>query len=86
MSPALAVQAVVLIVGGLAVYWSTIAEIRAALAESRTTTRYHEKEISDLERRLLDMDRRLQVHDETTRKIIPLGKRTDTFTPEHGVN
>lgn len=86
MSPALAVQAGVLIVGGLAVYWSTISEIRAALAESRTTTRYHEKELSELERRLLDMDRRLQDHDETTRKVLPLGKRTDTFTPERGVN
>lgn len=36
MSPALIIQAVVLIVGGLTVYWSTISEIRAALAESKT--------------------------------------------------
>lgn len=37
MSPALLIQALVLVVGGLTVYWSTISEIRSALAESKAS-------------------------------------------------
>lgn len=77
MSPSLIVQALVLIVGGLAVYWSTISEIRTALAENRMTTRHHEKTIDELEHKLLELDGKLRDHDEITRKALPLGRKTE---------
>lgn len=88
MSPALVVQALVLIIGGLAVYWSTISEIRAALVEEKVKNSHHEKTIDALQERMLDLDRRLQDHDEVTRKALPLGKKSEIapFTLERSMN
>lgn len=88
LSPALLIQSAVLIVGGLTVYYSTISEIRVALAENRLTTHHHETTIDELRRELLDIDRKLNDHDEAVRKNMPLGRKSemDQFKPERGMN
>ena len=101
MSPALIIQAAILVVGGLAIYWNTIAEIRAALAESKTNraelalritkletaadsclgARFrvdgHEKSIGDIQKEMKELEQHLREHDETTRKMLPLGRRSE---------
>lgn len=87
LSPALIIQAAVLVIGGLAVYWSTISEIRAALAVGRVRDDEATKDIIDLHRQLLELDRKLHEHDELTRKAHPaLGRKTELppFSPSEG--
>lgn len=89
LSPALVVQAAVLVIGGLAVYWSTIAEIRSAIAVGRVRDDEAVKDIIDLHRQMLELDRKLREHDEVTRRAHPtLGRKTELapFTPERTMN
>lgn len=100
VSPALILQSLVVILGGAAVYYSTISEFRVAIAESKTNrtelasrvgklealadqcvySKYksdtHDKEIDTLTKRFQEFDERLREHDDATRKLLPLGRRS----------